>query len=221
MMSVFKQLSVISVMAMLLLASGCAVKGPYDYTALKAAKPRSIVVIPPQNNTVEVNAPYIYLSTISKPLAEKGYYVFPVSVIDHFLKENGLPTPAEMNSVPLDKIREHIGADAVLYVSIEDWGQKYNVISSNAVVSIGLRLVDTRSGELLWDAKSSAVYKPDNSGGGLAGLLIGAIVNQVAGSLVDNTPELSRTANNTAIYARNQGLLNGPYVKPTSSVAQQ
>jgi hypothetical protein len=40
---------------------------------------------------------YIYLSTLTKPLAEKGYYVLPVAVIDQFLKENGLPTPAEMN----------------------------------------------------------------------------------------------------------------------------
>jgi hypothetical protein len=37
-------------------------------------------------------------------LAEKGYYVLPVAVIDQFLKENGLPTPAEMNGIPLEKI---------------------------------------------------------------------------------------------------------------------
>ena len=62
------------------------------------------------NSSVEVNAPYSYLSTISQPLAEKGYYVFPVSVVDTFLKENGLPTPAEMNGIALDKIVEVIGA---------------------------------------------------------------------------------------------------------------
>jgi hypothetical protein len=45
-----------------------------------------------------------YLSTLTKPLAEKGYYVLPVAVIDQFLKENGLPTPAEMNGIPLEKI---------------------------------------------------------------------------------------------------------------------
>jgi hypothetical protein len=103
---------------------------PYDYTAFKKSKPRSIVVIPPKNNSIEVNASYIYLSTLTKPLAEKGYYVLPVAVIDQFLKENGLPTPAEMNGIPLEKIREHTGADAVLYVEIEEFGQKYLVLSS-------------------------------------------------------------------------------------------
>lgn len=200
---------------LLLLASGCAAVKSYDYTELRKSSPRSIVVIPPMNNTVEVDATYIFLSTISQPLAEKGYYVFPVSVIDQFLKENGMPTPEDMNTVPLDKIREHIGADAALYVSIEDWGQKYQVLSSVAVVSSKLRLVDTRTGQLLWEATAHAEYSPNNSGGGLAGALVGAIVGQVVGSMVDQTLMLSTRANTIAVNQRERGLLQGPY--PTLS----
>lgn len=48
------------------------------FCALQQAAPRSILVLPPMNSSVDVNAPYSYLSTISTPLAEKGYYVFPV-----------------------------------------------------------------------------------------------------------------------------------------------
>jgi len=59
----------------LLLLGGCVKQEPYNYAALEQSKPRSILVLPPVNNTVEVDAPYIYLSTISRPLAEKGYYV--------------------------------------------------------------------------------------------------------------------------------------------------
>jgi len=158
-----------------------------------------------------VNAQYVFLSTISKPLAEKGYYVFPVSVIDHFLKENGLPTPAEMNSIPLDKIGEHIGADAVLYVSIKEWGQKYELLSSKAVVNAQLRLVDVKTGQQLWHSTAFAVQKSSDGGGGLAGALLGAIVSQISGSMSDQTPKLSRAANTQAINSRNSGLLNGPY----------
>ena len=190
---------------------GCATTQPYDYSALIEARPRSILVIPPLNHSVEVNAPYIYISTISRPLAEKGYYVFPVAMIDSFLKENGLPTPGEMNSIPLDKIREHIGADAVLYVTINQWGQKYQVVSSQAVVNADLKLVDTRTGKILWTAKAYAVQQSDNSNSGLAGLLIKAVVEQVAGSIVDQTPQLSRLANDTAINQPGRGLLPGPY----------
>ena len=141
------------ILGLSLVAAGCSTT-PYDYTALQASKPRSILVLPPRNNTVEVIAPYIFLSTISKPLAEKGYYVFPVSVIDNFLKENGMPTPDEMNSVPLDQLHKHTGADAVLYVQINDWGQKYQVLSSQTVVDSHMKLVDARTGENVMGCES-------------------------------------------------------------------
>jgi len=184
---------------------------PYDYSALKESAPRSIVVIPPANNSIEVDAPYVFLSTISRPLAEKGYYVYPVAVIDTFLKENGLPTPEEMNAVPLDKIRQHIGADAVLYVTIEEWGQKYQIISSTTIVRAKLRLVDTRTGSLLWEATARAEQGSDSSQG-LAAALLSAVVEQVAGSISDRTPNVSRLANRLAIDHPQTGLLNGPYV---------
>jgi len=196
-----------------ILFTGCATTTPppYDYSAFETSQPRSIVIIPPKNNSLDVNAPYIYLSTLSRPLAEKGYYVFPVSVIDYFLKENGLPTPAEMNGIPLDKIGEHIGADAVLYVSIENWGQKYQVLSSVAIVHAKLSLVDVKTGALLWEATAHAQQSSGDGGGGLVGALVGAVVTQVANSVVDHTPNLARQANAVAINNPFRGMLNGPY----------
>ncbi|MEJ2681667.1 MAG: DUF799 family lipoprotein [Gammaproteobacteria bacterium] len=174
-------------------------------------KPRSILVIPPLNNSIEVYAPYVFLSTITKPLAEKGFYVYPVAVIDHFLKENGLPTPAEMNQVPLDALRKNIGADAVLYTNIEQWGQKFEIISSRTVVSAQMRLVDTRSGELLWNAHAYAQQQSNDSGNGWAGAIIGAVITQILSNAQDLTPELSRQANEAAIRHTQSGLPNGPY----------
>lgn len=194
---------------------GCAAPTNIDRSAFVAHQPRSILVIPPRNNTVEVNAPYTFLAAITRPIAEKGFYVFPVAVIDTFLKENGLPTPEEMNSIPLDKILEHIGADAVLYTSINKWGQKYEVLSSKAVVSAKMKLVDTRTGDLLWTGNAYAEQQPSNNNGGLAGALIGALVDQVVGSIVDNTFPLAKQATAATIGNTRRGFINGPY-KPVS-----
>lgn len=194
----------------LLLLLGCQVT-PYDYSAIEQENPHSILVIPPLNHSVEVHAPYTYLSVISRPVAEKGYYVFPVSVVDAFFKENGLPTPAEMHAVPLDKIRQHIGADAVLYVTIEDWGQKYLLLSSTTVVKAHARLISTQTGNLLWDAIVHAERNSDSGGNGLLESLVNAVVTQIVGSLDDQTPEVARQANNIAINNKNRGLPNGPY----------
>lgn len=190
--------------------SGCAIQG-YDYTALKQSKPLSILVIPPRNNSVEVNAPYTLISSISKPLAEKGYYVFPVAVIDTLFKENGLPTSAEMNEVPLTKIQEIINPDAVLYIDINQWGQEYQILSSKTVVSSDWRLIDAKTGQLLWGGRAQAVQSSSDGGGGLAGALIGALVDQIAGSMIDRTPELSQIASDALINNSHRGLLAGPY----------
>lgn len=200
-------------LASIVFLAGCQTMEPYDYSLLMEHKPRSVLVLPPTNDSVDIAAPYTYLSTITKPLAEKGYYVFPVAVIDAFMKENGLPTPAEMNAVPLEKLHEQIGPDAVLYTNIEEWGQKYRVLSSDTVVNASMKLVDTRTGLTLWDAQAYAIQSSDDGGGGLAGALIGAIVTQIAGSIADRTPAVATMANNAAINNSVQGLLNGPYVE--------
>src|SRR5215813_13108465 len=109
--------------------SGCATK-PYDYTNYRAYPPRSILVLPPLNESTDVAGTYSYLSTVTYPVAEMGYYVFPVAVVDHFFKENGMPTAGEMHQAPLNKIREIIGADAVLYITLKQYGTKYEVITS-------------------------------------------------------------------------------------------
>jgi hypothetical protein len=210
-------IAVVAVLVMLL--SGCVASNtPYDYSALQNSRPRSILVIPPVNNSIEVNAPYIFLSTITRPLAEKGYYVFPVAVIDQFLKENGLPTPDEMNSIPLDKIAEHIGADAVLYVSIEDWGQKYQLVNSSTIVHSTLRLVDVDTGVLLWQATVRGVRSSDDAGAGLLGAIVNAIATQIGGSVTDYTPALSSVSNHRQINDGATGLLQGPYFNPDETI---
>ena len=52
-------------------------------------------------------------STVPRPLAELGDYVFPPMVVDRLLKQNGMPTAGEMHDAPLAKVREAADADAV------------------------------------------------------------------------------------------------------------
>ncbi|MGR9109070.1 MAG: DUF799 domain-containing protein [Gammaproteobacteria bacterium] len=192
--------------------AGCATPpSSRDYTDFRSRLPRSILVMPPLNESTDVNAPYIFLATITRPLANQGYYVFPVAMVDAYMKENGLPSAYEMQNVPLEKIHEVFGADAVLYVTILDWGQKYLVLTSNTVVKSLARLVDVRTGQTIWSGQQLAVEGSSGGGGGLIGMAIAAVVDQIIDSLTDRTYELSRRANDSMVYNRDQGLLLGPY----------
>ena len=70
------------------LMAGCAVPTKnVDYAAFKASKPRSIVVLPPLNESPDVGATYGMLSQVTVPLAEAGYYVLPVALVDETFRQ--------------------------------------------------------------------------------------------------------------------------------------
>jgi hypothetical protein len=191
------------------LCGGCSAESK-DYSLFRQHRPRSILVLPPLNETVEVNAPYSYLSTISQPLGECGYYVFPVAVVDAFMKDNGLPTPGEMHGVSLTKLREVFGADAVLYVTIEEYGQKYQVLSSTTVVEARARLVDTETSSTLWEGQAIGREASGGSGNLIADMIVAAI-EQAVESTGDEAHDLSRRANFAMIFDEKAGFLRGPY----------
>ena len=195
-------------LALTVMLTGCVT--PYDYTNFRAHPPRSILVQLPLNESTAVEGTYGYLSTVTMPLAEMGYYVYPVVVVDQFMKENGLPTAGEMHQAPLDKIRDIFGADAVLYVTLKQYGTKYQVINSATIVTLYAKLVDTKTGLVLWDGTATAQQNSSGSGNIFADLVVAA-VSQAVNSSTDQAHDVSRMANTMLLTPKDRGLLYGPY----------
>lgn len=199
---------------------GCATPPkPYDYTAFQAARPRSIVVLPPLNNSPDVKAgPSVY-AQVTYPLAEAGYYVMPVALVEETFKQNGLTTVADIHAVDAARLRQVFGADAALYVTISNYGATYAVVNSVVVVTASARLVDLKTGALLWEGKASANNDAgnNNSGGGLAGLLVAAVVKQILNSTTDVSHVVAGTASARLLSA---GLPNGILYGPRSAQYQ-
>jgi hypothetical protein len=122
---------------------GCQTVKPYDFSNFRAHPPRSILVLPPLNESTAVEGTYGYLTTVNRPVAERGYYVFPIAVVDQLMKDNGLPTAAEMQQAPLTKVAQITGADAVLFLDLKQYGAHYQLLSSTVVVEVAAKLVDT------------------------------------------------------------------------------
>jgi hypothetical protein len=187
------------------LFAGCASK-PYDYTNFRAHPPRSIVVLPPINHSTDIRGTYGYLSTVTRPLAEMGYYVFPVAEV---MKENGLPTAGEMQQVSLKKIGDILGADAVLYITLLKYGSKYEVITSVTTVSAEAKLVDVKTGLTLWSG--NVIVQQSSSSDNVIADLVVAAVDQIINSSTDQAHKISGQANVQLLTTEDQGLLYGPY----------
>jgi hypothetical protein len=200
----------VAVLASMLLLAGCQTVKPYDYTNFRAHPPRSILVLPPLNESTAVEGTYGYLTTVSRPVAERGYYVFPVAVVDQFMKENGLPTASEMQQAPLAKVAEITGADAVLFLDLKQYGAHFQVISSVVTVEVNAKLVDTRSGTLLWEGHGIAQQSSGGSGS-LLGDLIAAAITQALNKHTDRAHQVSRLANANLFFPEQTGLPYGPY----------
>ena len=192
------------------LASACETVPDKDYSAFRAAMPRSILVLPPVNESVDVEATYSYLTVASEAIGERGYYVFPVGVVDAFMRENGLPGPEEMHAVPLDRIDEIIGADAVLYITLEEFGQKFELLRSTTRVDARAELVDVGSGATLWTNEVNYAVGNSSTGGGLLADVVAAAITQAGNTVNDVVHDGARVAHSRLVTVPGQGLLYGP-----------
>lgn len=211
-MKFYSHASLMAVSVMALLLGGCAAPVKVDYSAYRASNPKSILVLPPVNNSPDVNATFGMYSQMTYPLAEAGYYVLPVALVNETFKQNGLSNPAEMQAVAPAKLKEIFGADAGLYVTVTRYGSTYSVINSVAVVAAEAKLVDLKSGSLLWSGSATASNDEgnNNGGGGLAGMLVAAIVKQILNDVTDASYLVAGTTSQRLLTPHPSGLLYGP-----------
>lgn len=205
--------AVVMVAAAGLLTACAAPRQPFDYSAYKASRPRSILVLPPLNNSPEVNATASVLSQVTQPLAESGYYVMPVTLVTETFRQNGLTDATDMHAVAPAKLREIFGADAALYMTITRYGTTYTILDSSAVVAAEARLVDLKTGQVLWSgsASASSAENSNQSGGGLAAVLVTAVLKQIISNVSDASHPVAGIASQRLLTAgRPNSLLYGP-----------
>ena len=203
----------IALSALALLAACAQPVKHTDYTAFRNSRPRSILVLPPTNATTDVNATNSMLSQMTMPVAEAGYYVVPVAVMDETFRQNGLTMAADIQATSPAKLREIFGADAALYSDITQYGTVYRVLDSATVVAASAKLVDLRTGDVLWRGHASASSNEGNnsSGGGLIGMLVAAAIKQVVNSLTDRSHDIAGVTSYRLLHGGPpDGLLYGP-----------
>ena len=207
-----RALTFLSVTAILLL-SGCAKQTPYDYAAFHESKPKSILVLPPVNQSPDVKASHSVLASATLPLAEAGYYVLPVAVVEETFLQNGLTNANDIRAVSPKKLHQIFGADTVLYLDVTQYGTSYMVISSETRVTIAARLVDLRNGKQLWACTATASSNEgNNNSGGLLGMVISAAISQIADTISDKGFDIGAIANTRLLSAtgQNGAILYGP-----------
>lgn len=183
-----------------------------DMSAFANAAPRSILVVPTVNKSLDVDAPNYVLSTLPVPLAERGYYVFPVNTTKVVLEQEGFYEGERVHQQAPESLARIFGADSILYVTINKWDAKYVVLATTVTVNFTYRMV-SKDGVEIFNETKQLEYTPDNSNTGnpLANLLVAAI-NAAITRAAPNYLPLTRQANYQVFYMGPNPLPLGPYL---------
>lgn len=195
------------------LLGGCATKvPPHDYSAFQKAKPATLLVMPPVNESPDIKATPGVWAQATRPLAEAGYYVLPATLVDETFRQNGVNSANEAHDIPYSKLRDFFGADAAVYIRVKKYGTSYAVVVSDTRVEVEARILDLRSGALLWEGKAVASSsEQQQQQGGLPGLLLAALVHQIIGTATDAAFNYAGIADVRLLGApRYNGVIPGP-----------
>lgn len=142
---------------LILLMSACgptsSITRAEQYAKMYDEQPVTLLVMPPINNTSNVEAKDYLYTSISRPLAEAGYYVLsPLLVMDILKAESAYDSELYINT-PLDRFKDFFGADAVVFSEINKWTKTGFGIETD----IRYYIKSTTSGEILFD-RSCKLY---------------------------------------------------------------
>lgn len=172
--------------SLITLLPSCGTKPPtrgIQYAKMYEEKPLTLLVMPPINNTTNVEAKEYLYTSISRPLAEAGYYVIsPLMAMDIFKSESAYDTELFVDG-PLTTFQKFFGADAVVFSEIKSW--KKRGFGIETVIRYFIKSVNT--GEILFD-RSCELYLDlsVNSGSNSA---LGALVDLAASAISTATTD--------------------------------
>jgi hypothetical protein len=190
-----------------LLFSGCAkmTTKQDEFPKMYEEQPRSILVLPPMNQTSAADAKVYYSTTIAEPLSYHGYYIFSIPVVTEILQHEGVYDAEMLYNSPVTKLGEHFGADTVLFTKITHWDTVYFVLGGTLTVGFDCELRSTKTNEELWKYRGVVVI---DLAGGSSDILSRIVITAINAMATDYVP-YARMAN-AHIYST---MPAGPYSK--------
>ena len=162
------------------------------YAPLYNEAPVTLLVMPPINNTANVEAKDLLYTSISRPLVEAGYYVLsPILTMD-ILKAESAYDAELFFEAPIGQFGAVFGADAVIFSVIDKWAKQGVGISAK----IRYVMRSTRTNEVLFDRSCDLFLDTSvsTSSKGLLGLVLDVALTAVNTALTDHI-EAARQAN--------------------------
>ena len=148
-----------------------------QYAKMYEEKPITLLVMPPINNSANVEAKDLLYTSISRPLVEAGYYVISPLLAMDVLKAESAYDAEMFFDAPLSTFQNYFGADAVVFSVIDTWAKKGLGIETK----IRYVIKSAYTNEILFD-RSCDLYLDLSVNSGSGGAL-GALIDLAASAI--------------------------------------
>lgn len=119
------------------------------YPKMYEEQPVSLLVMPPINNTTNVEAKDLLYTSISYPLIEAGYYVVSPHLAMEFLKNESAYDAEMFIDGDISKFGQVFGVDAVIFSVVDKWEKQGLGIATH----IRYIMKSTKTNEILFERK--------------------------------------------------------------------
>lgn len=193
---------------MLLILSSCGATHTREqmYPMVYQEKPKTILVMPPINNTNHAEAKEYFYTSMAKPLSEKGYYVVSPSLAIDLLKQESAYNSEMFINASLKPFLNVFGADAVLFTTINKWEKQAAL--SYITVGIEYTLKSTHTNEILFQRSGELKVSFSSGTGGILGFAVDMLTAATADKIV-----AARRCNEYVLYDLPRGLYHPSFDK--------
>ena len=173
------------------LLGGCATQKQQPQWAFDDDSIRSVLVLPVVSQSTQVGSDILMYSMSTFPIAEKGYYTYPVETVRMVLEHEGLYEPERVHQIEPAKLASMFDADAVLKINVNFWDAQYALVNTTIAVAADYELY-RRDGTPLWS--DSVRYQWRSDGGQASSDLGGLIANMIVAAAHRASPDFRPAA---------------------------
>lgn len=153
------------------------------YPKMYEEKPLAILVMPPVNNTTNVEAKDLLYTSISYPLIEAGYYVVSPHLALEFMKNESAYDAEIFMDGDISMFGKVFGVDAVIFSIVDEWKK----VGLGIETKIKYIVKSTKTNEILFDRTCDLYLDLQVNSG--TGTLLGALLDLAASAIMTATTD--------------------------------
>ncbi|MFH1623697.1 MAG: GNA1162 family protein, partial [Pseudomonadota bacterium] len=159
-----------------------------DY--LEGHQPKTVAILPLVNKTGKQEAFEVVRKSFYNHFSSLPYTDRELYKIDDLLKKAGLDTSLKVAECNSKKLGEILNADAVIYGEITHYDRIFAGIYSQVAVGARVRMVDSKTNNLLWEAENVSRKHQ----GGISTTPVGLILTAISAAMNVRQIELLRAS---------------------------